>query len=161
MTGHQDLKTLEATGQAFPAGGSIHPKKTRDELIESAIQALEKVGAQLFETLPGVEGMSLRTLRSMPTRNTILHPIVEALAREDVPVRPMVGGVMDALHLDRHQLHRLSCRCYEGDAMFGSNAARRLREIAAEEPRQPLMGRVEFGILVVVVLALAVSMAIV
>lgn len=89
-----------------------------------AVDALKQFGTRRAKSLQNVEHRDLGQLRVQSVVGTILEPVEEALKNAGATtINGTVGGLMDTLALDRHQLHEAVCYCHEGMEMTGERAA--------------------------------------
>ena len=127
MSERQDIKVLEATGQATEASSKL----TRYDLITALIEMFRapEMRSEKFPSLKHrLEDVPVEELREISTNDTVLEPLVRKLGEMGAPTPPTLGGVMDTLNLSRKSIHQLACYCH-GHDILGNLMAYRLEVI--------------------------------
>jgi len=84
----------------------------------------------MYHTVQDVERLPLDVLESIPTTNTALQPVVDALNARGHNTASTVGGVMKTVGLDQGELHDLVCYCHSGEEVSGERLASRFSRLA-------------------------------
>jgi hypothetical protein len=115
----QDIKALEATGQARKI-------PTTRELLLLAAETFRARGKERFRVLHNLDDKTAQELHQIPITGTALELMDQVLAHNGIVTDHTAGGVGEAYGMDPDRLHRFICFCVSGETIDGFSIAHRL-----------------------------------